>query len=333
MLPEVDLRPPFNITRASHVRLAVADVSKSRDFYTKVMGLIITEEDSHTCYLRGLSEACHHSLVLEQGEDAGRSRRLGFRVLFDEDLDVAYRYFSERGLPAEWVQKPHQDRTLHVSDPIGTPLELCATMETRPRMYNEVRLFKGAMAQQFDHFQIHAPDPLALVEFYSALGFRTSEYIAHGDDLTAAFLYRKGTTLDLAIARGTGPRMHHFGYVVPEARDIFSACDCAGQMDYKESVERGPGRHGPGGILYVYLRDPDGHRVEGFISHAQSIDVEIEPVRWDAATISTAERWGLPAVEKWYFEASEFPDVPLLEPAVPPQPMTLERFLLERMAR
>lgn len=333
MLPPVDLRPPVNITRASHVRLAVADLAKSRDFYENVMGLLVTEQDSTTCYMRGLSEACHHSLVLEQADDAGTARRLGFRVFFDEDLDAAYRYFSDRGLPAEWVEKPHQGRTLHVSDPIGTPLELCATMETRPRMHNEVRLFRGAMAQQFDHFQILTPEPLVLVEFYSALGFRVSEYIAHGDDLTAVFMYRKGTTLDLAIVKGAGPRMHHFAYVVPEAKDIFTACDWAGQLGYKASVERGPGRHGPGGILFVYLRDPDGHRVEGFITHAQSIDIEIEPVHWDATSLSTADRWGLPALEKWYFEASTFSGVDLITPEIPPRPMTLERFVSEHAGR
>jgi hypothetical protein len=26
-------------------------------------------------------------------------------VLFDENLDVAYRYFAERSLPAQWVHK------------------------------------------------------------------------------------------------------------------------------------------------------------------------------------------------------------------------------------
>ncbi|MEV6338857.1 VOC family protein [Nocardia vinacea] len=329
MLLPVDLHPPFNISRASHVRLAVSDLAKSRDFYANVMGLIVTEEDAETCYLRGLSEACHHSVVLERAEEAGTSRRLGFRVFLDEDLDTAYRFFRDRGLPAEWVDKPHQGRTLDVSDPAGTPLELCSTMETRPRLYNEVGLFKGAMAQQFDHFQIIAPDPAALAEFYGTLGFRMSEYIAHGAELNAAFMYRKGTTLDLAIVKGAGPRMHHFAYVVPESRNIFDACDWAGSLGYKESVERGPGRHGPGGILFVYLRDPDGHRVEGFISHAQSIDVEIEPVRWDAAALNTADRWGLPAVEKWYFEASPFPGVELVEPGQPPRPMTLERYLLE----
>jgi catechol 2,3-dioxygenase len=332
MLPPVDLRPPFNISRSSHVRLAVADLAKSRDFYTNIVGLVVSEENDSTCYLRGLAEACHHSLVLEQARDAGTCRRLGFRVFFDEDLDIAHQWFTERGLPAEFVDAPHQGRTLHVSDPAGTPLELCATMETRPRLHINFEIFKGAHAQRLDHFQILTPDTYELCAFYSSLGFRNSEYLAAGDELLGAFMYRKGTCLDLAIVTGTGPRLHHFAYTVSESRDIFTACDFAGIEGYGDSVERGPGRHGPGGMLFVYLRDPDGHRVEVFNSHYQTIDIEIEPVRWDATALSTNARWGLPALEKWYFEASEFSDVPQKEPAQAQRPMTLERFLLEQRA-
>ena len=329
MLPRVNLRPDFNITRSSHVRLTVSDLTESRNFYVNVLGLVVTEEDGDTCYLRGLQEACHHSLVLERDRNGGVCKRIGFRVFFDEDLDVAYRYFRDRDLPAEWVDAPHQGRTLHVSDPIGTALEFCANMETRPRMHIRFEAFKGAHVQRLDHYQVLAPDTYALCEFYSELGFRNSEYLEHGDTLLGAFMYRKGTCLDLAIVTGAGPRLHHFAYTVSESRDIFAACDFAGIQGYGDSVERGPGRHGPGGMLFVYLRDPDGHRVEVFNSHYQTIDTEIEPVRWDAASLSTNARWGLPALEKWYFEASPFEDVPQLTPAQPQHPMTLERFLLE----
>jgi len=330
MLPPVDLRPPFNITRASHVRLGVADLARSRDFYTKILGLVVSDEDSTTCYLRGLQEACHHSLVLEQSADGGTCRRVGFRVFFDEDLDVAYRWFRDRDLSAEWVEAPHQGRTLHVSDPVGTPLELCATMETRPRRHIDFEAYQGAHAQRLDHYQVLAPDTYELCAFYGALGFRNSEYLAHGDELLGAFMFRKGTCLDLAIVKGTGPRLHHVAYTVSESRDIFGACDFAGIEGYGDAVERGPGRHGPGGMLFVYLRDPDGHRVEVFNSHYQTIDVELEPVRWDAGALSTNARWGLPALEKWYVEASDFADVPQKPPDQPPQPMTLERLLLDQ---
>ena len=333
-LPPVDLRPPFNITRASHVRVAVADLEKSRDFYKLILGLVVSDEDDSTCYLRGVAEACHHSLVLERAQEPGTSRRIGFRVLLEEDLDVAYRQFAAHDLKTEWVDEPHQGRTLHVNDPLGTPLELCATMELRPRMYRAVEKFTGAQAQQFDHVQILAPDPYALCAFYGDLGFRNSEYIADGDDrLVAGFMYRKDTCFDLAVVEGAGPRLHHFAYTVPETRDIFTACDIAGNYGYGDAVERGPGRHGPGGMLFVYLRDPDGHRVELFINHYLAVDLETQPVRWDASSLGTNVRWGLPGPERWYLEASDFAGVPVIAPAHVPEPLTLERYLLQQRRR
>jgi catechol 2,3-dioxygenase len=220
-----------------------------------------------------------------------------------------------------------------MSDPIGTPIELCATMETRPRLHINFEEYRGAHAQRLDHYQIVAPNTYESCAFYSSLGFRNSEYLEHGDELIAAFMYRKGTCLDLAIVTGEGPRLHHFAYTVSESHDIFTGCDFAGLQGYGDGVERGPGRHGPGGMLFVYLRDPDGHRVELFNSHYQTIDIETEAVRWDAAAVSTNARWGLPALEQWYFEASPFQDVALKAPDTPQNPMTLERFLLERGAK
>jgi len=329
MLPAVNLKPAFNITRASHIRLSVRDLAESRAFYERIVGLVVTEATDTACYMRGLGEICHHSLVLELGGAPGVCRQAGLRVMFDEDLDAARDYFRALGLPAEWAGEEHQGRTLHVSDPSGTPLELCASMPTQPRLYTAVELFTGGQAQQFDHIQILAPDPNSVCAFYGDLGFRHSEYIASDEEILAGFMYRKGTCLDLAVAKGPGPRLHHFAYTVPESRDIFSACDIAGNLGYGDCVERGPGRHGPGGMLFVYLRDPDGHRVELFLNHYQTIDIETEPIRWEAGSLSTNARWGLPGPARWYEEASDFTSVPVTAPAAGQPPMTLERYLLE----
>ena len=327
MLPPVNLRPAFNITRTSHVTLTVADLQKSREFYTEVAGLIVSDEDSNICYLRGLSEACHHSLTLVQSGEPGTCRRIGFRVLTDEDLDIAHDWFKSRDLPVEWAEVPFQQRTLLASDPDGAKLEFCAHMETRPRMFLDKMNHRGACAQRLDHFQTMAAEMIPTCAFYNELGFRYSEYIAHQDRLLAAFMYRKGTCLDLAIVPGMAPRLHHFAYTVSESHDIFTACDIAGLLGYPTNVERGPGRHGPGGMLFVYILDPDGHRIELFSSHYQTIDLEIEPVRWDAASLSTNLRWGPPALARWYFEATPFEGVPLTSPAEQPNPMTLEKYL------
>jgi catechol 2,3-dioxygenase len=41
----------------------VRDPSRSREFYTQVLGLVVSGEDRDTLYLRGVEERSHHSLV------------------------------------------------------------------------------------------------------------------------------------------------------------------------------------------------------------------------------------------------------------------------------
>lgn len=84
-LPATNLSPPFRITRSSHVVLTVKDLAASKRFYCEVIGLIVTAEDSDALYLRGVEEACHHSLVLRKGT-AAQARRIGMRVFTDDDL-------------------------------------------------------------------------------------------------------------------------------------------------------------------------------------------------------------------------------------------------------
>ena len=66
-LPTTNHDPGFRITRASHVVLTVRDLAASRQFYEKVIGLILTAEEGDALYFRGVEEACHHSLVLRKG--------------------------------------------------------------------------------------------------------------------------------------------------------------------------------------------------------------------------------------------------------------------------
>jgi len=65
-LPQTNFNPPFNITRASHLAFTARDLAASRDFYIEVLGLIVSDEDANTIWLRGVEERCHHSLTLKR---------------------------------------------------------------------------------------------------------------------------------------------------------------------------------------------------------------------------------------------------------------------------
>jgi 3,4-dihydroxyphenylacetate 2,3-dioxygenase len=327
-LPETVLVPPFNVTRASHVVLTVRDLAASRAFYVDLLGLVVSDENEGAIYLRGLGEACHHSLVLERTRDEPACSRIGMRVFTDDDLETARAWFEGAGLQAAWVEVPYQGRTLHVSDAAGVPLELCATMPTRPRLLLDFEAHHGACPQRLDHYQVFVPEVRRACDFYARLGFRLSEYISPDgtDDLLMAFLQRKGNPHDIVFAAGAGPRLHHAAFSIPESYHFFHVCDLAARLGFAENVEWGPGRHGPGNALFLYLRDPDGHRIELFNSHYLTIDIEDEPVRWDTSRAG-ARRWQLPARREWFVEGSRFIGVEVSEPKRASQPLTLEDYV------
>lgn len=330
-LPPSAHPPPFQITRASHVVLTVRDLAASRAFYVDGLGLVASEETADALYLRGTEEACHHSLVLRKTSGAPACERVGLRVYTDDDLDRAKAYFDKAGLPARFVDVPYQSRTLHVSDPLGTPLEFCATMETMPRLTIRFDGHRSASPQRIDHMQILAPDVPRLGAFYAGLGFRISEYIAPdgGDEMTFVFLQRKGNPHDIVFGNGTGPRFHHVAYTASEIYRVIYACDVMGSLGFGQNLEFGPGRHGPGHAFFVYFRDPDRHRIEIFNTHYQMMDVENEPARWNTSSLMTRP-WGPPAPRRWHFEASPFAGLAPRDPARMPNPLTLERWLAEQ---
>jgi catechol 2,3-dioxygenase len=307
-IPNLVLRPPFDVTRASHIVLRVKDLAASRAFYVDTLGLIVSDEDANTIYLRGIEEVCHHSLVLKQAAGAG-CERIGMRMRTDEDLELAAAYFRKLDLKVEWLEVPFQRRTFRVVDPFGIHLEFCASMELRPRMLLQFDRFRGAWPQRLDHFQVFAPDVAAAMAFYMGIGFRLSEYIVADDaeDIIFAFLQRKGNPHDIVFAKGIAPGLHHFAFVAPEVHHLMDVCDMCARNGFGTAVEYGPGRHfGPGLARFVYLRDPDGHRVEFFNTHYQTIDIEEEPVRWRRSDVFKSGRWGPPPPSSWLTQTSVF---------------------------
>ncbi|WP_341994663.1 VOC family protein [Microbacterium sp. LWH7-1.2] len=274
------------------------------------MGYILTCQDSDTLYLRGLGETAHHSLVLTAGRDIGCAR-VGYRVMMDGDLDHLADHLYTVGAPVQWVDRPFQGRTLHTEDAAGTPLEFCASMDVAPRLSERYDLFRGAAVQRFDHVQILTGDVPVTAQFYGSMGFRLTEYVEDDDDaeMLFAFMQRKGNPHDVAIVAGDGPKLHHFGVLVPEVAGLFRAADVAAANGFGANVEYGPERHfGPSNAPFLYLRDPDGHRVELFTDHYQSMDLEVEPVRWlkSSLSLSGLGGWGTPPPLSWQTQATPY---------------------------
>ena len=85
---------------------------------------------------------------------------------------------------------------------------------------------------------------------------------------------------DVALTAGRGPRMHHFACSWPSRPGSCALCDQLAGAIRTDVIERGPGRHGVSNAFFVYLRDPDGHRIELYACDYYTGDPDHRPLRW-----------------------------------------------------
>ncbi len=307
-VPSFNLYPDFNTIRLSHVYLNVENLSTSKKFYTEILGLQITDETPNHVYLRAMEERGHHCVILQKSNDAGTVEAMGFKVFSEQDLDKAEKYFSHKGYPTEWVDRPHQGRTLLTRDNIGIPLEFYHKMDRLPPIHQKYALYRGVKPLRIDHFNCFSPNVDESVSFYNDIGFRVTEYTEDEDSkrLWAAWLHRKGNVHDMAFTNGVGPRMHHVAFWVPTPLNIIDLLDLMSTTGHLDNIERGPGRHGISNAFFLYILDPDGHRIEIYCSDYQTVDPDLEPVKWDLKDPTRQTLWGAPAPRSWFEHGTKF---------------------------
>ena len=284
-VPQTNFSLPFRFRRASHLALTSRDLVKSREFYTEVLGLVVSDEDKTTLYLRGLEERAHHSLIVKLSKDQPACLRVGMRVFGDEELDRAKHHFEALGLPCRWIEAPFQGRTLQTLDMLGTPIEIVASMTQQPRHDMDVQIHRGGAARRFDHYQITVPDVAKAAAFYTSIGFRIADYMTIGDHPVGVFLHVKDSHYDVVFMERDGPALHHSGYIIPDIQAMMRACDTAGALGWGDCIEYGPGKHSLGHSYYVYLLDPDGHRVELLLPPIVYMDGDDKPAVWDLTQV------------------------------------------------
>lgn len=304
--------PPPDILRCAYMELVVSDLPASRRFYVDVLGLHVTEEDDESIYLRSAEEFIHHNLVLRRGPVPAVAA-FSYRVRSAEDLDRAVAFYTELGCEvrrsANGFVKGIGD-AVRVVDPLGFPYEFFFQTEHVERLSWRYELHAPGELVRLDHFNQVTPDVPRAVRHYQDLGFRVTEDIQDVDGVVyAAWMRRKPTVHDTAATGGDGPRMHHVAFATHEKHNILAICDRLGALRRSDAIERGPGRHGVSNAFYLYLRDPDGHRVEIYTQDYYTGDPDNPVVTWDVHDNQRRDWWGTPVVPSWYTDASRVLDL------------------------
>lgn len=299
--------PPPDILRCAYMDIVVSDLKKSREFYVDVLNLVVTEEDDQAIYLRALEEFIHHNIVLRQGPVPGVAA-FAYRVRSPEDVDKAVEFFTEAGCRVErrteGFVKGIGD-AVRVEDPLGFPCEFFYEVEHVERLNWRYELYSAGALVRLDHFNQMTPDVPRATRFMQDLGFRVTEDIQDDENTVyAAWMRRKSTVHDTAMTGGDGPRMHHIAFSTHEKHNILAICDKLGSLRISDCIERGPGRHGVSNAFYLYLRDPDGHRIEIYTQDYYTGDPDNPVITWDVHDNQRRDWWGNPVVPSWYTEAS-----------------------------
>jgi 3,4-dihydroxyphenylacetate 2,3-dioxygenase len=303
--------PPPDIVRAAYAELVVTDLARARWFWVELLGFVVTEADPGALYLRGYDELTHHNLILREGAEPAAGR-LAFRVRTTSDLDRAAEFYQSLGCRAVRVPAgttPGVGAAVRAEDPLGFTVEFFHDATHADRLQQRYDLRRGAEVARLDHFNIAVPDVQAAYEYYRSLGFGLSETIEDAQTLYAAWMYRKQTVHDVAFTGGAGPRLHHLGFFAHESHHVLRICDILGSLREEGHIERGPGRHGVSNAFYVYLRDPDGHRLEIYTSDYYTGDPDHPVLRWDVTDPRRRDFWGHAVIPSWYAEASTVLDL------------------------
>jgi len=121
--------------KLGHIVLKVRDAAKSRDFYTRTLGLKVAHEDVERGAVFLSFGETHHDLALFQlatGEapDATQSglHHMAWQLGNFDELQAAYRELKALGVPIESTIEHNVTRSVYFPDPDGNRVELYCDM-------------------------------------------------------------------------------------------------------------------------------------------------------------------------------------------------------------
>lgn len=266
------------VAHLHHIELGCADPANSAAFYDRAMHYQVSQLDDGL-----LLQAPGRTIILHGGQpktlisagyalpDADELERLRARIA---DADVPARNGPTR-LFKDSVTVQDPDGNTFV---FGLPKVLAGLAQEGP----QARLQHVVMASR---------NPAAIVSFFlDVLGFTLSDDVLDDEGgIRTQFLRSSNEHHSFAVFRAGENRLDHHCYETSGWNDIRDWADHL--ADEHIPLEWGPGRHGPGNNLFIFVHDPDGNWVE-LSAELEIVEHDREVGKWPHSH-RTLNSWGL----------------------------------------
>ena len=123
------------ITGLGHTGLWVYDLPKMRDFYERVMGLTVTDEDGDLgiVFLSARPDEEHHEFVLQRGRTAAigdkQQHQISWRVASLDDIRAFHRLFEQENIQVQQEVTHGNAFGIYFFDPEGNRNEVYLRIE------------------------------------------------------------------------------------------------------------------------------------------------------------------------------------------------------------
>ncbi len=236
-------------TYLHHIQLQSSDPARLAQYYAEAMDMAAQRLDGGGWICQGPLRR----VLFTQGEN----RKLGFGAFGCRDAEglAALRERAEReGLDLLPSPSPlFNSDAFAVRDPDGNTTVFGLGQQEEPR--------KG-LRGPLQHLTLATRDPDAIERFYvGKLGFLTSDRVVATDGrVNTLFTRSNHEHHSLACFRQDRQGVDHHSYEAGDWSVIKDWCDRMG--DRHIPVMWGPGRHGPGNNIFIFVEDPDGNWIE-----------------------------------------------------------------------
>ena len=263
----------LQVRRLGHVTLTTPDLDRQTEYYTGVLGLVLTQRSPNQVILA--TKQGQEAIVLEKGH-AAHCPRLAFQVSPRSDLDEIAAALDDHGIRHETRSNitPGVAKAIVFQDPKGTSIEIFSSYSYADDNGSDA----GIMPFKLGHVAFVTSEFDRVVDFYAkVLGFRISDW--RGDFFM--FMRCGPDHHSVNFVKGETNALHHIAFEVRDWAEIQRACDYLAKKDIR--LVLGPIRHIIGHNIAIYHKNPDGILIECFTELDQMKDEELgyfDPRPW-----------------------------------------------------